>query len=474
MKESIAFKLWLLIVILVSITLIVVGFSLHTLLEDLYFDLQARAMVEQGRNIEEIMRKADSREELSNLINTVGDFIDSHIMVVNTDGMVGICNPGMPMQPGMNFNCEEVEEVLRGNVVIRRGKNFGFEKSMLMAAVPVQEKGEVLAAIILFKPVDPITKAVNDFRRLIFGTAIGAIILAIILSFFLARKITGPLLKINDFARRVAAGDFSGRIPVETGDEVGNLAKTFNYMSEELENAENLRRQFLSDVSHELRTPLSLLQGYAEALADDMAATEEERKEYLTVISDEAARINRIVDDLSDLNAMEAGKLTLNISEFSISDVLKNVVRTFKPAAEDKNIALDFKAPAGYIPPLRGDQGRIEQIFINLVSNAVNYTPAGGKVIVEVKYDGDHFLIKVSDTGEGISPHELPRIWERFYRVDKARTRKEGGTGLGLAIVKNLVEAHGGTVTVSSKPGEGSTFTVTFPANPSKGTVRNH
>jgi len=463
LRESIAVKLWLLIVILVSITLMVVGLSLNTLLEDLYFDIQARAMIEQGRNIEQIMKKVTSQEELSYQINTISSFIQGHIMVVDRKGMVGTCNPGMPMQPGMNLSCEEVDEVLKGSIIIRKGRNFGFEKSMLMVAVPVQEQEEVLGAIMLFKPVEPITKTVSDFRRLIFLTAIGAIVLATILSFFLSRKITKPLLKMNGFAKRVAAGDFSGRVPVETSDEVGNLAKTFNFMSEELEKAEEVRKQFLSDVSHELRTPLSLLQGYAEALSDGMASTEEEQKEYLDIISDEATRLNRIVDDLSDLNAMEAGQLTLNISEFHINDVLKSIVRTFKPAAEEKKVTLDLKALVGETPPISGDQGRIEQILINLVNNAIHYTPAGGKVSLEAQYNGDNFIIKVSDTGEGIPPEELPYIWERFYRVDKARTRKKGGSGLGLAIVKSLVRAHGGTVTASSKPGEGSTFTVTLP-----------
>jgi len=582
LRETIALKLWLLIVLLVSITLLAVGLSLNTLLENLYFDIEARSMINQGKKIDALMRGTATPRALSQEMDIISSFIEGHVMAFDRKGMIGACDSEMPMQPGMHLKGEEIEEVLKGNIVVRRGRNFGFKKSMLMVAIPIEENNEVLGAIMLFKPVEPIAATLNNFRRLILLTAIGAIILATIVGFFISRKIARPMLIMNEVAKRVAAGDFTGRVPVETQDEVGNLAKTINFMSEELEKnigalstekerlsnilksmdngvitftgddqviqanpqvekilginfeeqsikelpywnkvrnlirkarenevfmedeieldnktialraaplkeqgngtrgvvlvlqditlkkkAEKLRRQFLSSVSHELRTPLSLLQGYAEALADGMATSAEERKEYLKIISEEATRLNRIVDDLVDLNAMEAGQLTLNMSEFYLQDVIESIVRIFKPAAEEQNVQLEYHLQEE-IPLFYGDQGRIEQVLINLVNNAIKYTPSGGKITLQVGYQDDKFIIKISDTGEGIPTEDLPHIWERFYRVDKARTRKTGGSGLGLAIVKSLVEAHKGSVNVRSRLGEGSTFTVILPRSDSE------
>jgi two-component system sensor histidine kinase ResE len=226
---------------------------------------------------------------------------------------------------------------------------------------------------------------------------------------------------------------------------------------------EEMRREFVANVSHELRTPLTYLQGYTEAILDGLAADPDEEKKYLKIILDETLRLRRLVSDLLDLSRIEAGQLALEKGEVNLAELCSEVAEKVWPLAEEKEIRLELDVPA-QLPPAWGNADRLQQVLINLLDNALRHTGAGGKVAVTAKVQGEELAVSVHDTGPGIPPEELPYIFERFYKVEKARTRTTAGTGIGLAIVKGLVEAHGGRVWVESTPGKGSVFTFTVPA----------
>ncbi|MDK2926074.1 MAG: two-component system, OmpR family, sensor histidine kinase ResE [Bacillota bacterium] len=226
---------------------------------------------------------------------------------------------------------------------------------------------------------------------------------------------------------------------------------------------EEMRREFVANVSHELRTPLTYLQGYTEAILDGLAADPDEEKKYLKIILDETLRLRRLVSDLLDLSRIEAGQLALEKGEVNLAELCSEVAEKVRPLAEEKEIRLELDVPA-QLPPAWGNADRLQQVLINLLDNALRHTGAGGKVAVTAKVQGEELAVSVHDTGPGIPPEELPYIFERFYKVEKARTRTTAGTGIGLAIVKGLVEAHGGRVWVESTPGKGSVFTFTVPA----------
>ncbi|MDN5346799.1 MAG: two-component system, OmpR family, sensor histidine kinase ResE [Clostridia bacterium] len=226
---------------------------------------------------------------------------------------------------------------------------------------------------------------------------------------------------------------------------------------------EQLRQEFLASISHELRTPLSFIQGYTEALVDGLAQNEGERQEYLQIILEETVRLRRLVDDLLDLSKAAAGQLQLIKEWFDPVELAWRVARKFQPAMEGKGLKLEVKVE-GEVPSLYGDPARLEQALANLLANAQQYTPGGGQVVVRVRREGKEVAFSVADTGVGIPPEELPYIWERFYRVDRSRSRRDGGSGLGLAMVKALVEAHGGRAEATSQVGKGSTFTLYLPA----------
>lgn len=230
---------------------------------------------------------------------------------------------------------------------------------------------------------------------------------------------------------------------------------------------DKLRKDFIANVSHELRTPIAMLQGYSEAIIDDIAATDEEKKEMAKVIYDESLRMGRLVNDLLDLARMEAGHITLNYETVQLAPYIGRIIRKFQGLAKEKQIDLSAEFKNEDIQ-IMIDPDRIEQVLTNLIDNAIRHTDQNGTVKIIAERSGDGVTIHVQDSGSGISEEDLPFVFERFYKADKARTRGRSGTGLGLAIAKNIVEAHKGTISVHSKLHEGTTFTFYLPNGPQK------
>jgi two-component system sensor histidine kinase ResE len=258
--------------------------------------------------------------------------------------------------------------------------------------------------------------------------------------------------------------------PLYTSDQVRGAVAVLRNVTEE-ERLDKLRKDFVANVSHELRTPISMLQGYSEALLDDIPSTPEERVELVQVIHDESLRMGRLVRDLLDLARMEAGHLELVFREVEVDSLVKRMHRKFAVLAKERGIALSAELPEKPLILQRGDEDRLEQVLTNLLDNAFRHTASGARIAMKadpaIYKDQPAIRIEVSDEGQGITASDLPFIFERFYKADKARTRgSSGGTGLGLAIVKNIIDAHYGSVTVQSVIGQGTTFTLLLPCEP--------
>jgi signal transduction histidine kinase len=255
-------------------------------------------------------------------------------------------------------------------------------------------------------------------------------------------------------------GDLSARVPVESDDELGQLATAFNGMAENISRQEELRRNMVGDVAHELRTPLTNLRGYLEATRDGLVAPDAALVDNLY---EETMLLTRLVTDLHELAQAEAGQLTLVRTPTPISEVIEKAVEILRPQAESKGVALSVDV-APDLPPADIDRERIGQVLRNLLNNALAHTPERGTISVSAARENGMIRVTVRDTGEGISAEDLPHVFDRFYRADRSRARQTGGYGLGLAIVRQLVEAHGGAVTVASELGRGSVFAFTVPA----------
>ncbi|OGO19044.1 MAG: hypothetical protein A2Z15_06935 [Chloroflexi bacterium RBG_16_50_11] len=286
-----------------------------------------------------------------------------------------------------------------------------------------------------------------------------AIGIAILLTSLLSRRILSPVKALIGAARQYGKGNFSRRVDYKGEGELGELARSFNSMADDLERTQRLRRNMVADVAHELRTPLSNLKGYLEAIDDGVVKPDEAT---IRSLNEEAASLSRLVADLQELSLADAGELKITVQPEDINRLIKETATALQAKATARDLKLTTDLPAE-LPMVNIDAHRIKQVINNLLDNAIAHSGKGGTINVIARAQGNLVSISVSDTGEGVPPEDLPMIFERFYRVDKSRARTTGGSGLGLTIARRLVEAHGGTIEVKSRLGQGSTFTFTIP-----------
>ncbi len=277
-------------------------------------------------------------------------------------------------------------------------------------------------------------------------------VIAIVLSIFFSRRLTRPVKELALAASAISRGDLKSRVAISRRDEVGELAENFNHMAKALETQEILRKKLIADVAHELRTPLGVMRGELEGMIDGLISNDPER---LQSLHEETGRLKNMVDAIEELNRAEASLLSLQKQWTDLAPFLTNIVERFRPTFEEKGVRLGLTCPGNV--NLYADPERLSQIVLNLLSNALRATPAGGRVSVRVETTNRNMQIAVEDTGSGIAEKDLPFIFERFYRS------AGGGLGIGLTIVKELVEAHGAKIEVKSIPGKGSSFTLYFP-----------
>ena len=291
------------------------------------------------------------------------------------------------------------------------------------------------------------------------GSSAVALVIAGAAGFWTAGRTTRSLHHLQDATQRLDLHDLSLRVPVEGNDEVAALARAFNRMVDRLESEERARRHLLADVAHELRHPLALLQGRLELMLDAVVPVQ---PDALLPLEDGVIRLTRLVGDLHDLSLAEVGGLSLHLTPLDLVPILEDLRSNLQPVATARDITLEAEIPPA-LPAVAADPDRMRQVFTSLISNALQFTPPGGRVHVRAWPEGGGVLVSVADTGPGIAPEDLPHIFDRFYRADKSRSRATGGSGLGLAIVRSLVQLHLGKIAVDSHPGMGSRFTVSLP-----------
>jgi len=290
--------------------------------------------------------------------------------------------------------------------------------------------------------------------------ASAASITAIVVSFFVSGRIARPVLRMALASRRIAAGRYAERVPAGGEDELGQLAASFNEMAGTLEDVERRRRELIGDVAHELRTPIANLQGYLEGLVDGVVQPSAETWSFLL---GETGRLRRLVEDLQELSRAEARQLSINPEPIAPDRLLSLVMARLGPEFADKGLTL-ANTVGSRLPSVLADEDRVVQVLGNLLSNALRYTPKGGRVELFAERQESQIVFRVRDTGIGVAPENLPHLFERFYRTDRARTRAAGGYGVGLTIARALVEAMGGRIWAESPgPGHGSTFSFTLP-----------
>ena len=287
--------------------------------------------------------------------------------------------------------------------------------------------------------------------------SIAAIIAGTLGSILISYRLTRPLTKLEEAARKVGDQDLSYRVTSTGSDEMVALADSFNSMAEALESAEKRRQNLLADVSHELRTPLTVLQGNLRGALDGVSELD---KPQIATLYDQTRQLNHLIKDLHDLAQAEANRLQLDLSTLDMGELIGQAGELFSPLAATNNIVIEVDKPA-QLPSIQGDRTRMMQVLHNLISNAMRY--AKSEIRLSLSVSAESISLTVADDGIGMEPEHVAHIFDRFYRADSSRTRQTGGTGLGLAIVRSIVNGHGGSIVAESEPNAGTTFTILLP-----------
>lgn len=338
-------------------------------------------------------------------------------------------------------------------------------------SVPLNIGNQIIGALLLSEPELSVPSGLLQQANIaIFVAGVIVELIVILFSLLLARRLTRPLESLTRAAEQMKQGKYTQRVASPTSlDELGRLAFTFNAMADtieadvnELRRQEQVRRDLLANIAHDLATPLTAIQGFSEALADDLILDPAQRQETAQRIGREVQRLHRLVADMQQMSSLESGHAQLDLAPLNMHALVDETVAVMVPECEQGSIATRNEI-APETPPVLADSDRITQVLLNLLDNARHHTPCNGSITISAVQEGNMLKITVSDTGTGIDPTDLPHIFERFYRADRSRTGKTGGSGLGLSIVKAIVTAHGGKVWAVSMPGQGTRISFSLP-----------
>lgn len=473
MTARIFFKLIAAVLLVLGVALTAIDFLASRLAERVYIGALTRELEEKGRVVE--LHPGRISSLTADRFRTLAGAANARLTLIDRHGNVILDSDVDPGRMENHLSRPEIAAALNGTPgsSIRRSPTTG--KDLLYVALPAPE-----GVLRLALPLKEVTSEVRQIRFGILWSTILAFIPAILLAAFFARYFSSRLGEIVEYAGALATGNFRLRLRHVGNDELGVLSRKLNETGEklqrsfeelqhehvELEKLERIRKDFVINVSHELRTPLASIQGYTETLLDGAVDDPAYNVRFLNIIRQNAERLGRLTADLLTLSRIELKTQKFQFASYYVNSLIHDSVDSMRPMMEKKNLQLELELAPDPVEVFC-DAEAVHQILSNLLDNAMKYTPADGRVGVRAVTvpgsRGDMVRITVSDSGIGIPKDDLPRLFERFYRVDKARSRALGGTGLGLAIVKHLVRAQGGEVTVDSELGKGSAFSFTLP-----------
>lgn len=579
--NSVVGKLWATILLLMFVVLFVLSILIMQFFQSYVVEDVKKSLIDTASQIAKTLEEHD---EFSFALEVAWEILDenTHAIIITDENHIYHSNPEDKKIFDINYfkSDKTLSQVFTIDDSVTKEIEFTQSDEKLnqglMIGVPIHLVNKT-GAVYIYQSLDVMDNAIEATSDIILWSAGIAFILTSAFAFFLSTRVTAPLRKMRESAAEVAKGRFDVKVPILTHDEIGELAKTFNKMREQLEvnmNAlkrekeqlssilrsmadgvitinkqgeilvtnppadeflsawtdsqdnegkkeippefidllnesiktgkdqsgemnfgdrfwsfivspqfdeqsirgavvvirdmteerklEKMRKDFVANVSHELRTPVAMLQGYSEALIDDIAGNEEERKEIIKIINEESLRMGRLVNELLDLARLESGSMSLTFDDVQLNSYIERIGRKFFGLAKENNVHLEVQVNTDK-DIYRFDPDRIEQVLTNLIDNAIRHTPEEGLVELKVTSGQNGLILEIKDNGSGIPSEDLPFVFERFYKADKARTRGSSGTGLGLAIAKNIIDAHKGTISVWSELGKGTVFTINLP-----------
>ncbi|GAA4702148.1 sensor histidine kinase [Brevibacillus fulvus] len=434
-----------------------------------FYDAKQEELLRMAKQVNDAIQDSSKvTRSLQSKLTEFDESFDTRIWLFDDDGKIVATSTKDEVVKGKSVAQSIANRVLNGENAVTELQIDGLEDPMLSVAIPWGKGDHIYGGIVLHASIEGIERTYSQMRETILWATLFGVVLSTAMVSYVSWSISRPLYRIERTAAEIGRGNYAERVVVDTSDEISDLAKTINTLAERLERVEQdrmhleqVRNDFLANVSHELRTPLTAMQGFLEALQDGLVEEEEARNRYYAVLYAETMQISRLVDDLMDLMKLENNEIKLVKYPVEIKEILTKVTYSFEPEANAKDIELQTEL-AEDLPKVYADKDRLIQIFNNLVKNAVKFT-ASGYIRLTASAEEDWIKVTVSDSGIGIASEDLNRIWERFFKVDRGRSKNNKGSGLGLAIVKELVQLHEGKITVESEPGAGTVFTVWLP-----------
>lgn len=454
-RKGITFKLGLAITMIILLVLIPLGYVINYILKNYFI---AKAFEDLSLQCERLVNMITNDElNASYMVLNTMKITNNHVMLLDASGKTVVqSNPEEHVHEMISVGDWQVLQ--SGSFIKKQITNTN--PNFLLVGQPIIYKGKFSGAILILSSTEEISDSIAQVGKFVGLSVLGAILLALVFTLVFVRKFSNPLIEMEKATRRIAKGDLSVKVNETSKDELGSLARAINDLARDLKRFQDTRSEFFSSISHELKTPLTYIEGYVQLLNTETRLDMEQREQIVNIISSETRRLKGLVNDLMDLARLEEGKFEFTLEWIDLSEVIDNAIDYVNLRAKNKGIDIIFKEDN--IPLLYLDGNRMQQVFINLLDNGIRYTK-DGSITIELTSEETFVQIQIRDTGIGIPEEELPFIFDRFHRVEKSRSREYGGTGLGLAIVKRFVELQGGTIGVTSKIGEGTTFILKFP-----------
>ncbi len=391
-------------------------------------------------------------------LEAVATYLKAEIWVVNNRGTV-VVDSNHPAKVGQTV--AGFDPTLNGNRHYTIGTyNDCFSEDVMTVSAPITGNYTTYGYVLIHLPMRQVHAAKDRFLNILYIISGIIFALSLIILLVFTKTVYFPLKKITEAANQYAAGNLTYKTTIHTQDEMGYLAATLNYMSDELDKMEGYQRTFIANISHDFRSPLTSIKGYLEAILDGTIPPELYEK-YLTLVISETERLNKLTQGLLTLNSLDS-KGYLSRTNFDINRVIKDTAASFEGTCDTKNIMLDLTFSEN-ITMVHADLGKIQQVLYNLIDNAIKFSHQDSIIYIQTTLKYEKVFVSVKDTGIGIPKDSLKKIWERFYKTDLSRGKDKKGTGLGLAIVKEIIQNHGETIDVISTEGVGTEFIFTLP-----------
>ncbi|ASA21507.1 sensor histidine kinase [Paenibacillus donghaensis] len=456
-NNRIGFKLGLVIITVFLIVLLFLGIVIDKMFTNFYSAEMRKENEEIASHFTVMANASDTTSEQTMM--TFAEFSNVSIFNILDNGKVILHSGVHDSADRLFIRNSDLNKIFAGNKVSLLYEDPEGHR-YFVSGQPISSEGVITSALYVMSSTEQMEKSLSGVRNLLILSGMGAFLLALGITWIIAQVLSRPLLQMQKATRKIAMGKLETRLEIKSKDEIGSLAEAINDLAIDLQRYRDTRQELFSNISHDLRTPITYLEGYSKVVRDQLYETEEEKEHYLDIIYQEAVRLQHLVDDVFDLAKMEEGKLSLLLQQIDMSDLVEQAVKKVELKAREKRISLSYH-PSGTGLLILADSTRMEQIVLNLLENAIRYTERGS-INVDLQYTTTSVILIVEDTGIGIPEEDLPYIFERFYRVEKSRSRQFGGTGLGLSIVKKLIEIQDGDIKVTSKLGEGTRFEVHF------------